>query len=94
MQTRVQNIYSIKNAFSLGCDKEQGAADFSYKPDNKEKVGEDKKMSGKMSGKTSGKSSQKSSQIIMSYMKNKPDITTQEIADLMNMSRRNIAKHI
>jgi len=27
-------------------------------------------------------------------MKNKPDITTQEIADLMNMSRRNIAKHI
>ncbi len=27
-------------------------------------------------------------------MKNNPDITTQEIADLMNMSRRNIAKHL
>ena len=44
---------------------------------------------------SSQKSSQKkSSQKIMEYMKNKPDITTQEIADLMNMSRRNVAKHI
>lgn len=72
--------------FALVFEKEKGAADFSYKPDNKEKVGENEKPSGESSG--------KSSQKIMDYMKNQPDITTQEIADLMKMSRRNIAKHI
>jgi len=80
--------------FALVFEKEKGAANFSYQQDDKEEVGD--KVGGKVgenvgeNEKMSGKGSQK----IMEYMKNKPDITTQEIADLMNMSRRNIAKHI
>ena len=80
--------------FALVFEQEQGAANFSYEQDDKEDVGENIKTSGKSSQKSSRKSSQKSSQKIVEYMKNNPDITTQEIADLMNMSRRNIAKHI
>jgi len=40
------------------------------------------------------KSSQKSSQVIIDLIKVNPNVTTDELASQLNMSRRNIAKHI
>ncbi len=56
--------------------------------------GKSDEVSGQDGSRNGQKSSQKSSQKILSMIKENPEISTQEIADILNISRRAVTKQI